>query len=565
MLIRPGRRPRPWPADDRWDTWPVRARVLAVSRTLTSATRVLEVLSLLRGQRGIRCYLTVNPGSAFAAGLDDHLRGIPGVTLLTWQEATRYRFDLAVACAVHSSMHRLHAPLVVLPHGAGYNRLVPESTGDTVSTAGLSRNELTHRGRVFPAVVGLSHREQFRRLERSCPEALPRAREIGDLSYDRMVVSLGSRDAYRAALGAVDGRRLVVVSSTWSAHSLAGRDLDLPLRLVGRLPADEYTVAVVLHPNIWARHDPRALFDAAARAGLRLIPPHQGWQAALVAADCLIGDHGSVSFYGAALGRPILLAATGATELDPHSPTHAFGRAAPALDPAGDLLAQVEAAIADHDPAALRAVTDLSLGHRGRSAAVLRDVLRSYLPEIDEPDEEPGLTPHPVPVPSAAPAPTAYRVTGHVTGTEVRLRRYPVGPDRGPARGFLSVSAEEPRPALRRSAEVLARTTVRAEQPAEHWLAATLAGLPGLTVATAALGEARHLLRLRTGLLLEARAEAAWGTPAPRLDPLLLGAAVALQLAGGGEPAGLGEQGLTLRTGGHRTRVTFHPRPEPDS
>ncbi|MFF4379723.1 hypothetical protein [Kitasatospora sp. NPDC001547] len=550
--------PHVWPAD-RWNTRPVRARVLAVARTLTSATRVLDVLTLLSPD-GIERYFTVNPGSAFAdRALDEYLRGLPGFTVLDWEDAVRRRFDLAVACAVHSSMHRLDARLVVLPHGAGYNRLVTESTGDTVTAAGLSRNELTHRGRVFVDVLGLSHPEQLDRLRDSCPEALDVARVVGDPCFDRMLGSRRSRDGYRAALGATCGRRLVVVSSTWSEHSLFGRRPDLPQRLVRRLPADEYTVAVVLHPNVWSRHDPEALLDGARRMGLRLIPPHQGWQAALVAADCVIGDHGSVTVYGAALERPTVLVATGAAELDPRSPGYAFGQAAPVLDPDGDLAAQLELALAQ-DPAGLSGVTGRSLAHRGESARLLRPLLYSFLDGLDEPGDEPALPPYPRPLPATTEGPTAYDVEGSSDGTEVSLRRYPFAPDGHPPRGFHALTDEHPGDALRYTAEVLARTEAHAERPATRWLADTAAELPGLAVAVAALGPARHLLRLRTGLLLEARAEPDWDRPDPGIDPLLLGSAVATWLADGGEPAGLAEHGLTVRTGEHRARVSFRTR-----
>ncbi|MFD5466649.1 hypothetical protein ACFWIQ_28025 [Kitasatospora sp. NPDC127059] len=553
--------PHVWPAD-RWNTRPVKARVLAVARTLTSATRVLDVLALLNPD-GIERYFTVNPGSAFAdRALDEYLHGLPGYTVLDWEDAVRRRFDLAVACAVHASMHRLDARLVVLPHGAGYNRLVTESTGDTVTAAGLSRNELTHRGRVFVDVLGLSHPEQLDRLRTSCPEALDVARVVGDPCFDRILRSERSRDGYRAALGAVDGRRLVVVNSTWSEHSLFGRHPDLPQRLVRRLPADEYTVAVVLHPNIWSRHDPEALLDDARRMGLRLIPPHQGWQAALVAADCLIGDHGSVSVYGAALARRTLLVATGAAELDPHSPSYAFGQAAPALDPDGDLAAQLEHALTT-DPAGLTYLTDRSLAHRGTSARILRPLLYSFLDGLDEPPGEPALPPYPRPVsqPGSTDRPTAYDVEGKSEGTEVSLRRYPFRPDDHTPRGFHALTDDHPGDALRYTAEVLARTEPYAELPATHWLAGTAAELPGLAVAVAALGPARHVLRLRTGLLLEARAEPAFADPDPVLDPLLLGSAVACWLADGGDPGALPEHGLTIRTGEHRTRVAFTTGP----
>ncbi|MBD0695913.1 hypothetical protein BG452_22065 [Streptomyces sp. CBMA123] len=536
--------------------------MLAVARTLTSATRVLDVLALLNPD-GIERYFTVNPGSVFAdRALDEYLHGLPGYTVLDWEDAVRRRFDLAVACAVHSSMHRLDARLVVLPHGAGYNRLVTESTGDQVSAAGLSRNELTHHGRVFVDVLGLSHPEQLDRLRTSCPEALDVARVVGDPCFDRILRSERSRDGYRAALGAVRGRRLVVVDSTWSEHSLFGRHPDLPQRLVRQLPADEYTVAVVLHPNIWSRHDPEALLDDACRMGLRLIPPHQGWQAALVAADFMIGDHGSVSVYGAALERRTMIVATGAAELDPHSPGYAFGQSAPVLDPDGDLAAQLERALA-RDPADLSDLTDRSLAHRGESARVLRPLLYSFLDGVDEPAAAPVLRPypHPVPRPGSTQGPTAYDVEGKSEGTEVSLRRYPIDPVDHTPRGFHAFTDDHPGDALRHTAEVLARTEPYAERPAAHWLADTFAELPGLAVAVAALGPARHVLRLRTGLLLEARAEPAFADPDPVLDPLLLGSAVACWLADGGDPAGLPEHGLTVHTGEHRTRVAFTTGP----
>lgn len=558
--------PHVWPAD-RWNTRPVKARVLAVARTLTSATRVLDVLALLDPD-GIEHYFTVNPGSAFAdPALDDYLHGLPGYTVLDWEEAVRRRFDLAVSCAVHASMHRLDARLVVLPHGAGYNRLVTESTGDAVSSAGLSRNELTHRGRVFVDVLGLSHPEQLDRLRASCPEALDVARVVGDPCFDRMLRSRRSRDGYRAALGAVDGRRLVVVDSTWSEHSLFGRHPDLPQRLVRQLPADEYTVAVVLHPNIWSRHNPVALLGDALRMGLRLVPPHQGWQAALVAADVMIGDHGSVSVYGAALKHPTMIVATGAAELDPRSPGYAFGQTAPVLDPDGDLAAQLELALT-RDPSEqtdLTDITDRSLAHRGESARLLRPLLYSFLDGLDEPAREPVLWPYPKPVPTSGDSdgPTAYDVEGKSEGTEVSLRRYPFQfqPKGHTPRGFHALTDDHPDDELRYTAEVLARTEPHAERPAVDWLADIALELPGLAVTVAALGPALHLLRLHSGLLLEAHAERDRGCPDPSLDPLLLGSALACWLADGGDPAGLPEHGLTIRTGEHRTRVSFTTGP----
>lgn len=40
------------------------------------------------------------------------------------------------------------------------------------------------------------------------------------------------------------------------------------------------------------------------------MPPEEGWRAALVASDVVIGDYGSVTSYAAAIGAPVMLAAS---------------------------------------------------------------------------------------------------------------------------------------------------------------------------------------------------------------------------------------------------------------
>ena len=69
-------------------------------------------------------------------------------------------------------------------------------------------------------------------------------------------------------------------------------------------------MVAALHPNIWALHGRRQVLAWLAdhmAAGLGVVPPQEGWRAALVGADVVIGDHGSVTRYGAALGVPVLM------------------------------------------------------------------------------------------------------------------------------------------------------------------------------------------------------------------------------------------------------------------
>ncbi|ARF65347.1 hypothetical protein B1H20_30995 [Streptomyces violaceoruber] len=546
-------RPATWfrragrPGPSRWNTWePPRADVLGVARTLTSATRVVDVMHLLRSEDGIEKYYTVNPGSAFADGLDSYLSGL-GINVLSWEEATRRSFDLAVSCSVHPTMRRLRAPLMVLPHGAGYNRLVTESTGEAGVPAGLSRRELMWRGKVVPKAIGVSHREQIDRLAESCPEAVPYAVPVGDWCFQRITASMAHRDRYRSRLGAVDGRRLVVVHSTWSEHSLLGRHPELPLRLVTSLPADEFAVAAVLHPNVWARHTPAGVLErlgAAMDAGLMIIPPQEGWRAAVVAGDWVVGDHGSTSFYSAAADRVTLLAATGLDELDPLSPAAAFGRGAPRLDPEGDLLAQLLDAAGRHDPAALRPVVDGQLGSVDTSGEVTRARMYAFLAGR-------GVRP---------PSVTAYDVTGaHDVRGAVEVRRRPlVAGHHTRALGFYAVTTEETHPHWPHAAEVLARTVADAEVAALDWIADAASRYENLNVLVARLDETRCLVRLRGGRQLEARTERAWGARRPPLDPVLLGSAVNIRLTDPERSADLAD-GLTLRTGEWSVRVAFTP------
>ncbi|WP_324617248.1 hypothetical protein [Streptomyces bicolor] len=133
----------------------------------------------------------------------------------------------------------------------------------------------------------------------------------GDPCWDRMLAARPYRERYRRALGVGRGQRLIVLNSTWNPESLfgdGGGDDVLPSllpRLTSEFPADEYRLAAVLHPNIWLGHGPgqlRAWLDRARRAGLALIDPLDGWRQALIASDAVIGDHGSVTYYAAALG-----------------------------------------------------------------------------------------------------------------------------------------------------------------------------------------------------------------------------------------------------------------------
>jgi len=272
----------------------------------------------------------------------------------------------------------------------------------------------------------LTHDEQLARLARSCPPAMENAVVAGDPCFDRLLASRPWRAAYRAALGVGDGQRLVVVSSTWGDNSLFGARPELISRVVAELPVDSHRVVAVLHPNIWHGHGAwqvRGWLAEAMRSGLMLVPPMDGWRAALVAADCVIGDHGSTTFYGAALGIPVLLGQFPEDAVDPSSPVGQLGAVAPALADDIAVAAQVDAAI--RRPVDFGAVTELTTSHPGKALLRLRAVCYGIL-AIEEPAREPAVLAVPPPAPvEPYPADGALVVQAVVEGDAVHVTRLP--------------------------------------------------------------------------------------------------------------------------------------------
>ncbi|MFI7639906.1 hypothetical protein [Nonomuraea sp. NPDC049400] len=166
--------------------------VLAVARTVTTAGRLLDMVPLFRSDRRLQVLFTVSGGSAFDDGVADYLREVQARTV-TWAQAVDTPFDLAISASANGDLHRLQAPLLLVPHGAGHNRLLRSAEG----ISGLARRQLVHEGRVVPAAIALSHDEQLTRLARDCPEAVPRAVVTGDPVFDRMVANAERRDRYR--------------------------------------------------------------------------------------------------------------------------------------------------------------------------------------------------------------------------------------------------------------------------------------------------------------------------------------------------------------------------------
>ncbi|WP_189160585.1 hypothetical protein [Lentzea pudingi] len=396
--------------------------MLVVVRTVTTATRLLDVLDLLCEDARVQIVFTFEQSSAFTTGVTGFIDAIGGL-LLPWDQAVRHRFDIAICASENGALHQLQAPLILLPHGAGHNKFSKSSN----NISGYNPQQLIHHGTVVPQVIVLSHGEQLDQLAASCSEAVPHAVVAGDICFERLRSSTPHRARYRKALGLGDSQRLVVVSSTWGTRSAFGRDHELVQRLLTALPRDEYRVALVLHPSIWFGHSPYAVrgwLRSALDAGLLLVPPHEGWRATLVAADLLISDHGSISLYGAAVGVAVLLAAFDHDEVVPGTPMAALADKAVALDAHSDLRSQIDTAMAAHDQQALELVASRVFGRAGAGAGFLRSLLYDVmaLPEPAGP-----ATARPVDEPSAE----ERRMQAHLVSTTliddhtVELERFP--------------------------------------------------------------------------------------------------------------------------------------------
>lgn len=325
---------------ERWATRNACKRVLAVVHTVTAGQRLMEAARLLEGDPRVQVFFTAGP-DVFSNGVQEFLAGADGL-VLPWSHAVRTEFDLALAAA-HGGLHELHAPVIVIPHGAGHNKLQSRREGTIAlakrNVSGLSRQWLVQDGIVVPRAIALGHEDERDRLGRECPEALPAVEVVGDPCFDRITASFSSRALYRQALGVSPEQSLVLACATWGRGSLIQRDWGLLERLVTELPRERYRTALLLHPHVWNTHSPwmvRSWFAALSRRGLVLLSHRADWCGAMVSGDFIVGDHGSVSLYGAMTGVPVLAAGEtglGGTELAPDSPLAELRSFVPRLHP----------------------------------------------------------------------------------------------------------------------------------------------------------------------------------------------------------------------------------------
>lgn len=501
----------------RWSTFHGERTLVVAARTVTSTVRVLESLpALLRGDHRVTVVFAYDPTSAFGSGVLSLLHEA-GCRVMPWEQLAEVAPDLILSASENIDVPEGDCPVLVLPHGVGFQKLVPDSRGPHERLSGVVPDSLLESGRAWLAV---SHPSQEEQLLATHPKAAGRTLLVGDPCFDELLSSTSMRPVYREALGVRVDQKLVMVSSTWGPTSLLGTQPDLPARLLAQLPYDEYKVGVIVHPNVWSAHGAwqlRTLQAAALDAGLLLMPAVHAWRPALVAADVLVGDHGSVGLYGASLGTPLLLAAFGADAV-PGTAVHAMADLAPRLDPRGDLHEQIEDAVREHTPERYAPVAARAFAEPGHALARLRTALYRLL-RLPEPDAAP---PHPLAVPVSEPptAPvTSWRVTTEVGedsgGPTVTVRRVPAAvagyggeaPDGPTAFSHLACTDDERDGRVATSASVIVR---RRPDPttagALRWIQDTLARLPGSLLAVSDVRGQACLAGLRDGRIVEATA-----------------------------------------------------------
>jgi len=451
-----------------WSTFGAERSLLVVVRTVTSLTS---------DDRRIQTWFTLDTSrpAKLGAGLPARLEALEAPTL-AWPEAVRSRFDLTVAASENDGIERMSGPVLLVPHGAGFEKYYP----GTDVVAGMDPTRLVVAGRLVPAAIGLSHADQRALLQRVCPPAVPRSHVIGDPTLDRMLASRHRAASFAARLDA-RGRKLVVVGSTFGPDSLLGASPELPDRLAAQLPVDEYRIVMLPHPGVWA-HGPwqvRAWLSRAAAAGVLVLGPDQAWQAALVAADCVISDHGSTSLYAAALGKPVLLAGRASATTVAGSATSALRTVAGVLDADGDLRGQIEAVCDDRNPDAISRVAGLAIQHPGQAAHRLRTLMYELM-RLEVPAEPADSRPYPLPVVSATPIGALVAAAG-VRADEVAVVRHPDLPGEPDARDYRHLVVDSDTAALGQvaAAAVLClpigpRWPAMAAELLRRWPAATL-------------------------------------------------------------------------------------------
>lgn len=458
-------RPDLGPADPdgrRWDTYTHCKIILCLVRTFTSAITTIDLMKVFDGDDQVEAVYALCPGSSFEHLAADWLHRC-GIDLLPAAELARVRCDLIVTTSEKIDFTAFPpVPVLVVPHGLGFHKYVPDSDRPTTRLSGLADDASLATGRVTQLVTHPAH---VRQLEAVTEHVVGRTVFGGDVSFDRLRRSAIDRHSYRRDVSVEPGQKLVVLSSTWGPDSLTALGSPAVGRILAALPVDEFKIALILHPNVWSRdgHNVRRRYrHHVDRGGLVVVDPRQGWHATLAAADVVIGDNGSVSLYAAMADIPLLLLAF-SSQVVPGTTMDHLGREAPRLVLEHDIQAQVEAAIARRGQVDASSLIARTIAHPDQAEELFRRLCYEKM-GLPQPESELPVLAAPTPVVEHQPV-KSFEVRTRVDGTTVTARRFPAAVktwcDRveEPWDRHLAACATEPDLTMRQNAAILVDDT----------------------------------------------------------------------------------------------------------
>jgi hypothetical protein len=473
--------------------------VLLAARSAVALYRLLDVLPVLSGDDRITRLFALVPGSDFGVDALSVIDTVGGRTV-PWSEACDRAYDLIISASPKGELSLLRGKHVLLPHGAGFNKAIPEE-GSADSASGLDPAYLRRADDAAPiALHALAHPGQLARLTALDSQAARRAKVIGDPTLDRVLASYPLRDGYRAALG-TGPRKLLALVSTWGPESLIRQHPDLPTQLAAHLPHDEYQLALIVHPNersLLGTYELTERLAPALDAGMILAEPREEWASVLIAADALVTDHGSAAlYYAAAQDRPVVsVPRAGGTELIPGSPMDVLLCQVPELGAAE----AVEDALKAYRPGLGLAAARAAFAYEGSALSRLRTELYDLL-GLTPPTLDSSLRLLPSPTPATR-VPAAFDVHAEITADEARIARHPVGI--GTPGHHLAVEHGAASERLARSAGLLYRRPPPASLGAasmawvaDGWTQHVLSEHPACRSAAAVLPSGMCLLRVR--------------------------------------------------------------------
>ena len=407
----------------KWSTVRFERSVLVVARTLTITLWGLDFLDEVLSDTRVQVVFSVddrNP-SAFRHSAARLLSQVEAATV-PWPQATSTTFDLAISFSFNGDLEQLQCPLLLGLHGASLGKYAALPPDGRFPVPNLPEP----RAGIFPTTVAIPHPAERTRYGAVDPRV--NFAIVGDPCLDRLLASVPRRNQYRQALGVNPDQKLVVVSSTWGPDAMLATTPDIATQLTASLPADEYRVALIIHPNIWTGHggwQTRSWLKRAHDAGVLAIPPWTNtWRSVLVASDAVIHDHGSVSLYAAALNKPLLAAPTESDNLIQDSLTAELGRRARTLNLSQPHRPQIDAAIKDHDPTLFKDIAAGVSDRPGESLRLHRDLIYGLI-QLEAPTTQPRTLAVDLP-PEPVPSIYSYHVRTTIeTDNRVAIQRFP--------------------------------------------------------------------------------------------------------------------------------------------